>query len=300
MKRILRLLLAALAVGTPASPAPAAAQARTAPELLLRLDDIGMNHSVNMAVEEFARRGIPFSTSVLVVAPWYQEAVAILKQHPHVSVGVHLALNSEWRGYRWGPVLGREAVPSLVDSVGYFTASTATFLRARYNLGEVERELSAQVERALRSGLKIDYVDSHMGTALATPELRAVVERVAGKYGLGISRYFGEGYHTMFDTPIEQKKPRLLAHVRALKPGAPNLVVAHVTRSTPEMDVLRDENNAAQNTAAGVPLASRHRQAELETLLSAELGALVREGQVRPVTYRDLIARNGLRGMRRP
>ncbi len=85
MKRILLLLLAALAVGTPASPAPAAAQARTAPELLL--DDIGMNHSVNMAVEEFARRGIPFSTSVLVVAPWYQEVVAILKQHPHVSVG---------------------------------------------------------------------------------------------------------------------------------------------------------------------------------------------------------------------
>lgn len=222
MKRILLLLLAALAVGTPVSPAPAAAQARTAPELLL--DDIGMNHSVNMAVEEFARRGIPFSTSVLVVAPWYQEVVAILKQHPHVSVGVHLALNSEWKGYRWGPVLGREAVPSLVDSVGCFTPSTATFLKTRYDLGEVERELSAQVERALRSGLKIAYVDYHTGTAVATPELRAVVERVAKKYGLGVSRYFGEGYHTMFDTPIDQKKPQFLAHLRALKPGAPNLV----------------------------------------------------------------------------
>ncbi|OLC77203.1 MAG: hypothetical protein AUH78_04970 [Gemmatimonadetes bacterium 13_1_40CM_4_69_8] len=116
-------------------------------------------------------------------------------------MGVHLALNSEWKGYRWGPVLGKEAVPTLVDSVGYFTPSTEQFLARKYDLGEVERELSAQVERALKSGLKISYVDYHMGTAVATPQLPAVVERIAQKYGLGILRYFGEAYHTMFDTP---------------------------------------------------------------------------------------------------
>src|SRR3989449_5068604 len=171
------------------------------PELLVRIDDIGMNHSVNLALRQLADTKIPLSASVMFACPWYQEAVEILKQNPQISVGVHLVLNSEWKGYRWGPVLGKEAVPSLVDSVGYFLPSTDKFLAHGYKLDEVERELSAQVERAVRSGLRIDYVDYHMGTAVATPELRAVVGRVAAKFGGGISREFRESVHTMFDTP---------------------------------------------------------------------------------------------------
>src|ERR687888_1005023 len=175
------LFVAALLFQNPSPPRP---------ELLIRIDDIGMNHSVNLALAQLAATKIPLSASVMFACPWYQEAVEILRKNPQVSVGVHLVLNSEWKYYRWGPVLGKDAVPSLVDSVGYFLPSTDQFLAHHYDLGEVERELTAQVERAERSGLKIDYVDYHMGTAVATPELRAVVERVAEKFGVGISRYF--------------------------------------------------------------------------------------------------------------
>ena len=81
--------------------------------LIIRADDIGMSHSVNMAMQKLVSTGMPVSVSVLFVCPWYQEAVEILKQHPNVSVGIHLALNSEWKNYRWGPVTGSTAVPSL-------------------------------------------------------------------------------------------------------------------------------------------------------------------------------------------
>ena len=101
-----------------------AAQDRPPTELLVRIDDIGMNHSVNLALAQLAETGMPLSASVMFACPWYQEAVEILRKHPQISVGVHLVLNSEWKGYRWGPVLGRDAVPSLVDSVGYFLPST--------------------------------------------------------------------------------------------------------------------------------------------------------------------------------
>src|SRR5919197_2733237 len=175
------LFVAALLFQNPSPPPPRS-------ELLIRIDDIGMNHSVNLALAQLAATKIPLSASVMFACPWYQEAVEILRKNPQVSVGVHLVLNSEWKYYRWGPVLGKDAVPSLVDSVGYFLPSTDQFLAHHYDLGEVERELTAQVERAERSGLKIDYVDYHMGTAVATPELRAVVERVAEKFGVGISR----------------------------------------------------------------------------------------------------------------
>jgi hypothetical protein len=187
-------------------------------------------------------------------------------------------------------------VPSLVDSVGYFHASTTEFLAQRYDLGEVERELSAQVERALRSGLKIDYVDHHMGTAAATPELRAVLERVAEKYGLGISRYFGEAYHSMFATPIAEKRSAFRAHVAALQPGI-NLVVVHAARATPEMRLV-DMNNASQNATTGEPLMPQHRQTELDMLVEFARERAARA--VTLVTYADLMTRMGRARMRRP
>jgi chitin disaccharide deacetylase len=294
---MLASLVAAVTLGMPAR---ASAQASARTELLVRIDDIGMNHSVNMALEDLSRTRMPLSASVMFACPWYQEAVEILRRNPQISVGVHLVLNSEWKGYRWGPVLGKEAVPTLVDSVGYFFSSSGQFLARPYSLDEVERELSAQVERALRSGLRIDYVDYHMGTAVSTPALRAVVERIANKYGLGISRYFGEAYHTMFDTPIAEKQSALLAHVGGLKPGTLNLVVVHAARATPEMSVLVDMNNAAQNTATGDPLMSRHRQAELEMLMSPEFARLREARGVALVTYHDVIERVGRGTMRRP
>ncbi|MDP1861509.1 MAG: ChbG/HpnK family deacetylase [Gemmatimonadaceae bacterium] len=192
------LLLAAIA----AAGRTLNAQRTGTPEVLLRLDDVGMNHSVNVAIEKVAATGMPFSVSLLFACPWYQEAVEILKKHPQVTVGVHLALNSEWRNYRWGPVLGKGGVPSLVDSVGYFLPSSEAFLASKYDLDEVERELSAQLERALASGLRFTYVDAHMGMAEATPQLREVEERVATKYGPAISTYFAESYFTLWGVPV--------------------------------------------------------------------------------------------------
>lgn len=247
------ILVAAIAV----VPLRARAQQPNAPEVLFRLDDIGMNHSVNLALEQVAKSGIPFSATVLFVCPWYQEAVEILKKYPQITVGVHLALNSEWRGYRWGPVLGKGGVPSLVDSVGYFLPSTTAFLASKYDLGEVERELSAQVERALSSGLKITFVDAHMGMAWATPQLREVMERVAKKYGLGISTYFGESYYTIWGVAPAAKKSTLLEHLAKAPRDSVNLIEVHVAERTAEMEAIYDMNAPAQNTAdAGVAATS--------------------------------------------
>ena len=289
----LRTLTLTLCLAIVAPLARTAAQATGAPEVLLRLDDVGMNHSVNTAIERVARTGIPFSVSVMFACPWYQEAAAMLKRYPHVTVGVHLVLNSEWRNYRWGPVLGKTGVPSLVDSVGYFLPSTREFLASKYDLGEVERELDAQMQRAMGSGLKISYVDYHMGTAVATPQLRAVVERIAQKYHIGISRYYGEVSNTLFDTPIEAKKTDLIARLGRADRARTNLWVLHVAERTPEMEVLYDRNNAAQNSGAGEPLVAQHRQSELDAVLSPELAELVKSNKVKLVTYDQVIARAG-------
>jgi predicted glycoside hydrolase/deacetylase ChbG (UPF0249 family) len=293
------MLLASSTVGvsaqtaTPAKSPPA--NPSSAVSLLIRTDDIGMSHSVNMAMQQLVQSGLPVSVSVLFVCPWYQEAVEILKQHPNVSVGIHLALNSEWKNYRWGPVVGSAAVPSLVDENGFFFPSSEALHQRNPNLGEVEKELRAQIDRALRSGLKIDYVDYHMGTVTRYPELRALTERLAQEYGLGMSEYFGETEDTpQYAAAPAVKLDSLLIMVNRLKPGL-NLVVTHVGIDDAELGALLD-----MNTDEPLPNMSKNRQGELTALTSPRFSAALKARNVVLLTYRDLIAREGLKSMRRP
>lgn len=263
--------------------------------LIIRTDDIGMSHSVNVAMQKLVTTGLPVSVSVLFVCPWYQEAVEILKQHPTTSVGIHLALNSEWKNYRWGPVAGSAAVPSLVDENGFFFASSEALHQHNPQIAEVEKELRAQIERALRSGLKIDYVDYHMGTVTRYPEFRALTERLAQEYGLGMSEYFGE----VEDAPQYAAAPAvkgdsLVAMINRLKPGL-NLVVTHVGIDDAELGALLD-----MNTDDPLPDMSKNRQGELTALTSPRFSAALKARNVVLLTYRDLIAREGLKSMRRP
>jgi predicted glycoside hydrolase/deacetylase ChbG (UPF0249 family) len=251
-----------------------------------------------MALQELAETGIPFSAGIMFACPWYQEGVEILKKYPKISVGIHLTLNSEWKNYKWGPVLGRSAVPSLVDSNGYFYASKAEFLKRNVSLEDVEKELSAQIERGLKSGLKIDYVDYHMGTAISTPELRAIVEKLAAKHKLGISRFFGEAYKTMFDVPVESKKKIFFSNLDSLKQDKVNLLVLHLAQDHPEMNALFDMNNSGMSTSNGISLVSKHRKEELNVVTSPEFLEMVKSKKILLVTYKDLVNIKGLKSMK--
>ena len=269
-------------------------------QVLLRVDDIGMCHAVNMALLEVAETGMPVSASVMFACPWYQEAVGVLKQHPQITVGVHLTLNSEWRNYKWGPVAGRDRVPSLVDEHGYFVPSHGAFVEKNAVLAEVEIELRAQIERALATGLDIKYVDAHMHTAWSTPELRTLTEKLAAEYKLGISGYFGEAYQSLFEAPVAEKSSALLGILANAPSAKPTLVVIHIGQDSAELSALFDMNNPIMNTTSGEPLMSKHRQAELSLLLSDAFRAAVKKDDIRLVNYGDLIAEKQLASMARP
>jgi predicted glycoside hydrolase/deacetylase ChbG (UPF0249 family) len=263
--------------------------------LIIRSDDAGMSHSVNMGLEKLIATGLPVSVSVMFPTPWYQETVEILKRNPAVAVGIHLTLNSEWKNYRWGPVLGRTAVPSLVDADGYFFQSAEALHRNNPNLQEVENELRAQIERALHSGLKIDYVDYHMGTAVRYPEFREITERLAKEFGLGMSQYFGETRHDpQYLAAPPNKADSLVAMIDRLHPRY-NLVVTHVGIDNAELGALLD-----MNVDGALPEMSKNRQGELDALTSPRFSEAIKARNIHLLTYRQLIAIQGLQSMRRP
>ena len=254
-----------------------------------------MSHSVNMALERLIESGLPVSVSVMFACPWYQETVDILKRHPAVSVGVHLTLNSEWKNYRWGPVSGRGTVPTLVDDEGYFFPTSEALYERHPDLKEVERELRAQIDRALRSGLKIDYVDYHMGTVSRYPEFREIAERLAHEYKLGMSQYFGEARgNPQYEAAPKAKPDSLVSFVQHLKPGV-SLLVTHVGIDNDELGALLD-----MNTDGGLPEMSKNRQGELDAITSMRFRDAVKARAVRLITYRQLIEMQGLQSMQRP
>ncbi len=263
--------------------------------LIIRTDDAGMSHSVNMALQRLIDTGLPLSVSVMFACPWYQETVAILKRHPEVSVGIHLTLNSEWKHYRWGPVSGSAAVPTLVDGDGYFFPASEALYQHHPDPREIEKELRAQIDRARRSGLPIDYVDYHMGTATRYPEFREVVERLAREYRLGMSEYFGETVDApQYVASPAQKADSLVAFIGRLHPGV-TVVITHVGIDDAELGALEDMNTDE-------PLAdmSKNRQGELNALTSQRFTEALKAHNVHLMTYRELIAKQGLQAMRRP
>lgn len=267
----------------------------SAKKLLIRCDDIGMSHSVNMAAKELIEEGLIFSASVMFPCAWYQEAVDILKEHPEISVGVHLTLNAEWKNYRWGPVAGKDNVSSLVDDNGFFFPSRSAFFSNNPKLGEVEIELRAQIERAVKSGLKISYLDYHMGTAVDTPDLRLIVEKLASAYGLGISRYFGEvDIKSMYSDPIDSKKDSLYKILSNLDSHSINLLVCHIGKNNDELQAMIDLNSF------GLSDMSKHRNAELDALVAAKRDNIFMKNNIQLINYDFLIKEAELKNMKSP
>ncbi len=80
--------------------------------LMLHADDIGMCYEANQAAKAYLTAGQIQSAALMVPCPWYNEMADWYKEHPDIDLGLHLAMNSEWKWYRWGPVAGRAKCPA--------------------------------------------------------------------------------------------------------------------------------------------------------------------------------------------
>lgn len=151
--------------------------------LILHADDLAVAHSEDAASFDALDKRAVTSASIMVPCPWLNEVAAYAKEHPDADLGLHLTLTSEWKTYRWGPVESKDKVPSLLDPSGYLWPETD---QAARNLKpeEAERELRAQIERALAMGIHPTHLDSHMGVLFSRLELFAVYVKVAREYKL--------------------------------------------------------------------------------------------------------------------
>ncbi len=149
--------------------------------VVVHVDDIGLCRAANDGAL-LALAGAATCGSIMVPCPGFEEVSEIARERPELDLGVHLTLNAEYESYRWAPL--RDDVPGLVSPDGgmWRTLQETT---EHATPEEVERELRAQIERALEAGIDVSHLDSHMGTVIH-PKFVDVYVRLARDFELPV------------------------------------------------------------------------------------------------------------------
>lgn len=133
--------------------------------LILNADDVGSTHASNAATFECLERGSLTSGSILMPAAWSPEVASYARDHPEADLGVHLTLTCEYNEYRWRPITERSQAPGLYDEEGYLWRTMAEAVE-HISPEEADLELRAQIDTAMKAGIDVTHLDTHMGTVI--------------------------------------------------------------------------------------------------------------------------------------
>ncbi|HEY6806476.1 MAG TPA: polysaccharide deacetylase family protein [Pyrinomonadaceae bacterium] len=263
--------------------------------LIVHADDLGVAHSVNDASTKAFASGLVTSGSIMMPCSWVPEIAAYARANPQADLGLHLTLTSEWKSYRWGPLV--PGLNSLLDENGYLYL-TESEAASHAKVDEVEKEVRAQIDRARKLGIQPTHLDSHMGTLYQTKELFEVLVRVARENKLPIRVSKDMFDQVSFLPTLMKADDVMLDHIvsidpsvasdgwaryyadaiKNMQPGVTEFVV-HIAHDDDEMKAISIDH-------PGWGAAWRER--DFQFLTSNEFRKVLAENNVKLITWRDL------------
>ncbi|MFP4288539.1 MAG: polysaccharide deacetylase family protein [Bacteroidales bacterium] len=219
--------------------------------LIIRSDDIGSSHAANRACIDSYTNGISRSVEVMVNCSWFPEAAKLLNEHPGYDVGVHLMLTSEWDHIKWRPLT---IARSITDENGYFFPMVwpsenyppeETLRGADWDIKEIEAELRAQIELAMKNIKNVTHLTTHMGFTSMHKDVDDLVKNLATEYNIHIDpSYWGvkrmPGWKK--EQTLEEKTDTFIQNLSELKPGI-YMFVEHPAYDEPEMRAVSHKGN---------------------------------------------------------
>ena len=285
-----------------ASLLPTVAQTKTIAErlgypadsklLIIHADDLAVAHSEDAASFDALDKHAASSASIIVPGPWLTEVAAYAKAHPDADLGLHLALTSEWKTFRWGSVASKDTVPSLLDPDGYLWPETGPAVQ-HIKTEEAEREIRAQIEHAMAMGIHPTHLDSHMGTLFSRPDLFAVYVKVAHEYKLPfLAMRTPEAQQTLSDKDVVPDsiliaspnisasgwKDFYLGVIKGLKSGLTELIV-HLAHDDAEFQAISVDHP---------DYGAAWRQRDYDVITSADFKKALEGNHVILVQWKDL------------
>jgi hopanoid biosynthesis associated protein HpnK len=152
--------------------------------LIVSGDDFGAAHEVNAGIVAAHRGGILTSASLMVTGDAVEEAVALAREMPGLSVGLHLVL-AQGR-----PAADPASISRLVRADGAFRDEPVlngfryffAYL-SRVGRAQLVREVAAQLDAFAAAGLPLAHVDGHLNMHLHPTMLPILIE-LAPRYGI--------------------------------------------------------------------------------------------------------------------
>jgi hypothetical protein len=265
--------------------------------LIIHADDLAVSHSQDRASFAALDRGEASAASIMVPCPWLTEVAAYAQAHPDADLGLHLTLTSEWRSYRWGPLASRNEVPGLLGPDGNLWPDVP-FVTKHATAAEIEKEIRAQIEQAMKVGIRPTHLDSHMGTLFATAYFPVYV-KVAREYGLPFlamrtpgaaasmlallkdSDILPDAIEMATNVKPENWASYYLGLITSLKPGLTELIV-HLAYDDAEMQAITEGHPA---------YGSAWRQRDFDVITSPEFQQALKNNRVTLIGWKQIKGR---------
>ncbi|MBV9494581.1 MAG: ChbG/HpnK family deacetylase [Acidobacteria bacterium] len=214
--------------------------------LIVTADDVGLHRGMTDGAIHAHLHGIVTACSIVANGAAFEHAVDRLREVPTLKVGVHLTLVEE------RPLA--EDVSSLVSSNGllheHWTSFAPRYFARLISMDDVERELRAQLERVLATGLPVTHVNGHQHLHLL-PRIFKLVSRLADEYAIPYIRIVDDHGSTVSRPPIAtlSRRPAIAAlsalgrRARSSRTNTRTIGVAdagHLTSLTPLFDHIDD------------------------------------------------------------
>ena len=156
--------------------------------LIVTADDAGLHPGMTAGAIAAHREGIVTACSVVANGAAFDDAVARLRDVPSLEVGVHLTLVEE------RPLTAMRFPHK-------YTSFVPLYLARAISIAAIERELRAQVERVLATGLRVTHLNGHQHLHLL-PRIFAVVARLAREYSIPYVRIVDDRGGTVRRLPM--------------------------------------------------------------------------------------------------
>jgi predicted glycoside hydrolase/deacetylase ChbG (UPF0249 family) len=222
----------------------------------------------------------------MVPCAWFEEAVVLLNQNPGLDVGIHLVLTSEWNLYKWRPLT---QCPGITDEDGYFFPmvwpnenypENRSILHANWKIEEVEAELRAQIELALKKIPRISHLSNHMAWSKADPrltELRQTAKRISPGVETSADSISWLGNYDKAGFAKSQVKG-FIENLKKLTPGT-WIFVEHPAYNQPEMQGVFH---------TGYEDVGKDRDDVTRILLSPKVKKVIADKGINLISYKDL------------
>ena len=258
--------------------------------LIVNCDDLGMYRAVNLGIIEAVTRGMATTCSLMTPCPGASHAIELLRLHPRIPFGIHLTVVCDLPRHRWGPLVSKEKVPSLLDEDGrLFGVHRLDELMAQARLDELELEFRAQIETVLTAKLEPTHLDWHCFRDGGRNDVLELGVALAQEYGLALrasdrdaqQRLKADGLpatdHPLLDSfslELEGKSTRYAEMLRTLPSGLSQWAVHPALAD----DEARDLD----------PGGWRVRQSDYEFLISRQAREIIAEEDIVLLDYHRL------------